>query len=166
METSFNLLDEIGKIVANLQTLEFTLRLALNELDSSSKNQNSFSFNFDALNVGELVPENYLTNYDSLKKLIKDANSEFKLRGMSEQVDISIVELRDAIAHGRVLSKNPNGPFHLLKFSNPTNGEVKVTVSIKLTQEWVNQQINRLHQEILKVIRISQTLSLKCFPTE
>jgi hypothetical protein len=166
MDPYTKVFSDIGKIVTNLQSLEFALRLFLGEIQSQSGAAKGTIVDFARLNVGEYVPENYFTNYDTLKQLIQKANIELQTRSFSERIDESIVELRDAIAHGRVSSLHPDGPLRLLKFSKPADGKVQVKISVELSQEWLSKQIKRTHDEILKIVRAGQSLGLKCFPKE
>jgi len=156
----------IGKIVANLQSLEFALRLILDELQGIHGAGKGTQIDFMKLTVGEWVPENYFTNYDTLNQLIQKVNSELHSHGLSERVDDSLVELRDALAHGRVLALNPDGPYRILKFSKTRDGNVQVTVSVDITPDWLSQQIKRTANELQKVVRLGQALSLKCFPSQ
>jgi hypothetical protein len=156
----------IGSIVTNLQSLEFALRLFLDETQGYSDSPKDIPVNLTGLNVGEWVPENYFTNYDTLRQLIRKVNSELQKRSLSERIDESLVELRDAIAHGRVLSLNPDGPFRIIKFSKPIDHKTQVKISVDMTSEWLSQQTKRTHDEIMKVVRIGQSLGLKCFPKD
>jgi hypothetical protein len=156
----------LGSIVVNLQSLEFALRLFLDETQSYPNSQNDTVTNLTGLDVGEWVSESYFTNYDTLKQLIRKANSELQKRGLSDRIDESLVELRDAIAHGRVLSSNPDGPFRILKFSKPIDGKVQVKISVDMTPDWLSQQTKRTHDEILKVVKVGQSIGLKCFPKD
>lgn len=166
MSLDNNVPRNIGSIVANLQSLEFALRLFLDETQGYPNRQKDMPKNLTGLEIGEWVPENYFTNYDTLNQLIRKANVEMQKRGLSERIDESLVELRDAIAHGRVLSLHPDGPFRILKFSKPIDGKTQVEISVDMTPEWFSQQIKRTQDEILKVIRIGQSLGLKCFPND
>jgi len=161
-----NVIRNIGSIVINLQSLEFALRLFLDETQGHPGVANDKSMQLTELVVGEWVSENYFTNYDTLKQLIRKANVELQTRGLSERVDESLVELRDAIAHGRVLSLNPEGPFRILKFSKPIDRKTQVKISVEMTPEWLSQQTKHTHDEILKVVRLAQTLGLECFPKD
>jgi hypothetical protein len=157
---------KIGSIVSNLLSLEFALRLFLDETQGHSSGANDKHLNLTGLTVGEWVPENYFTNYDTLKQLIRKTNGELNKRGLSERIDESLVELRDAIAHGRVLSLSPEGPPHIVKFSRPIEGKTQVEISVEMTSEWLSQQIKRTYDEILKVVKLGQSIGLSCFPKE
>jgi len=140
----------MGKILSNLQSLEFALRLFLHEVQKANTASQTVSLDLQSLSVGHWVPENPLTNYDTLGQLIEEVNVELQVRGLQDRVDQSIVELRDALAHGRVSSMRPEGPFRILKFSKPSNGKVQVTVAVEMTPKWLAQQINRTFAEMEK----------------
>jgi hypothetical protein len=157
---------KLGHIVTNLQSLEFALRLFLDEIQGHPGGTKDRPTDFTELTVGEWVPEDYFTNYDTLKQLIRKANVELQTHGLSECIDESLVELRDAIAHGRVLSLHPAGPFRILKFSKPVEGRTQVRISVEMTPEWLSQQTRRTHDEILKIVRLGRSLGLSCFPKD
>ena len=161
MSQSTDIPSNIGKIVLNLQSLEFSLRLILDKLQNPD---GGTKIDLMDLTVGEWISENYFTNYDTLNQLIKKVNSELGSHGLSERVDDSIVELRDAIAHGRVLAVNPEGPYRIVKFSPSKDSKVQVVVSLDITKDWLSHQISRTTNEVQKVIKISQILGLDCFP--
>jgi len=56
-----------------------------------------------------------MTNYDTLGQVFSKYNKVVSKIDPSLQVDTEIAELRDGIAHGRVLSKRPERP---LGYSN------------------------------------------------
>jgi hypothetical protein len=153
--------NNIGKIVMNLQSLELSLRLVLDRLQNLD---GGTEIDLMDLTVGEWVSENYFTNYNTLNQLIKKFNSELRSRGLTERVDDSIVELRDAIAHGRVLALNPEGPYRMVKFSQSKDNKVQVVRSLDITKDWLSEQVSKTNSEIRKVITISQILGLDCFP--
>ena len=102
MSPASQIANNIGSIVINLQSLEFALRLFLDETQGHSDSPRNTPLNLAGLNIDEWVPENYFTNYDMLKQLIRKVNNELQKRGLSERIDESLVELRDAIAHGLI----------------------------------------------------------------
>jgi hypothetical protein len=127
----------LGKLLVNFQSLEFVLRAFLYE---STKNtiQNASSHDklkLDKLKEGDLVGENAFTNYDTLKKLIVKYNNNAKISSANFTIDETIVDVRDAITHGRVFGDIPEPPMTLLKFSEPSNKQVKVTFSVQMTKE-------------------------------
>jgi hypothetical protein len=63
----------------------------------------------------------------------------------------SLVDLRDALAHGRVWLPDLNTPPLLLKFEKPTNGSTTVTFKQFISSEWLEPQLKRTAGEIQKV---------------
>jgi hypothetical protein len=164
MYSSIDFPTSIGKIVSNLQSLEFALRLVRYEFESAVGPPIGVPLGTGSLTVGAWVPETSLTDYDTLKQVIRKVNSILKSRGLRDRVDESLVDLRDALAHGRVMADVRQGPFHIFKFSKPRCGKVQVTVSIEMTPDWLAQQIKRTADELRKVVEVGRALGLKCFP--
>ena len=150
----------IGRLVTNLQSLEFALRLLLYELVGPK----DLSLHLERLSVGETVPENPITNYDSFGDLIRKVNEQLEAHAKSERIDPSLAHIRDSIAHGRVLAPRPNGPFALVKFSKPRAGFVKVTAAEQLNLPWLDTQIKRTYAELTKAVAAGRSLGLVCFP--
>ena len=76
------------------------------------------------LRVGDIVDENELTNYDTLLKLINKYNDVIAKTDV-ERLDKSIVAIRDAFAHGRVLALAEANNYRIVKFSIPKKGKVE-----------------------------------------
>ncbi len=166
-ETIMNtLLNSIGKIELNLRSLEFVLRLFLYNIYDLHEEEKGTSIDFMEVFIDEYVPENYLSNYDSLDKLINQVNAELKNRDLVEQIDDSIVILRDTFAHGRVVSNKPEGPYRIIKFSKVKKNMVQVESVFDLTPEWISLQVNRTEREVQKIIKICHKLGLTIFPEE
>lgn len=143
----------LGKLLVNLQSLEFALRAFLWESEKD-KEQNISTYRelkLNELKEGGIVDENAFTNYDSLNVLIDKYNQNPRISSSGLTIDKSMVDIRDAIAHGRVFGDTPNPPMTLLKFSKPENERVKVTFSVQLTQEWFNEQLLRVQSAVLIV---------------
>lgn len=164
MPLSIDTWASVGKIVTNLLSLEFALRVLLYKLQRASGIPMGEPLEFWNRSVGEWVPETPLTNYDTLAQVMKKANSELQARGLSNRVDESLVKLRDALAHGRVLAKDQGGPFRIFKFSEPRGPRVKVVVSVEMTPDWLDQQVKRTAAEVRNVMQVGRTLGLNCFP--
>ena len=62
--------------------------------------------------------ETYLTNFVSLGDLVKEFNSVLEEPEKQFSVDAQVVFIRDAIAHGRLLTKE-GLPYRLWKFGRP-----------------------------------------------
>ena len=138
----------VGKILANLQSIEFSIRLYLhNTQDSASVHLQQ---DLAALRVGEMVPENSLTDYASLGQLIDRYNLCTK---PELAVDRSLVDLRDALAHSRMFLPSVAGAPILLKFDRPVGGKARVSFAQTSSSAWLADNIRRVNLEMLKVQR-------------
>ena len=143
--------ENLGKLVSNLLSLEFALRAFL-RINEATNNDPLYQINMNSLQEGYLVPENAFTNYDSLRELINKYNSNSVVFSKGLVIDEMISHIRDAIAHGRVFSNNPNDEMNLLKFSKPRkDGNIVVMFSARLTQDWFGEQIKNVYDAIFKV---------------
>jgi len=141
----------LGKLLVNFQSLELILRAFLFKIEEISGSPLAKLINFNELREGEEVPENAFTNYDTLKELIEKYNNNPTILAAGLRIDKTLVDIRDAIAHGRVSSSTPSSPCRLLKFSRPANNRTKVTFSILLTPEWYNEQLPRVQKAAITV---------------
>lgn len=141
----------LGKLVANMQSLEFALRAFLVNNEIASGVSFPQSANLGEMKEGDIVPENAFTNYDTLEKLVKKYNNNPKILSAGLTIDETLVYIRDAIAHGRVSAPTPSSSLRLLKFDKPKNNQVKVTFSVLVTKEWFAEQIKRVYNAVLKV---------------
>jgi len=150
----------LGMLVANLQSLEFALRAFLANDEILSGRQPSQSLNLDALSVGDIAPLNALTNYDTLSELVREYNNHPKISSANLTIDETLVDIRDAIAHGRVSSPTPSARFKLLRFSKPkrNDNQVKVVFSATMTEGWFKEQINRVRDAVLRVNEANEKL--------
>jgi len=148
----------LGKLLVNFQSLEFVLRAFLLKVENSLEKSFHQSQNLLELNEGAEVPENAFTNYDTLGQLIDKYNSHPKVKSLGLTIDRSVIDIRDAISHGRVLSLKPTPPFNLLKFDRPQNNRTKVTFNILLTREWFSEQLPRVQRAAITVAQAREKL--------
>ncbi|MCI0707542.1 MAG: hypothetical protein L0Y80_08685 [Ignavibacteriae bacterium] len=145
----------LGKLHVNLLSLELVLRFFLCE----SKGENAKV----PEPVEKVVLLTYLTNYDSLGELIKQYN-DFVGNGSPEhQVDDSVVELRDALAHGRVLSNFAEGPLRLFKFGKPIKFNVPKTYDEIMTKKWFEYNTGFIHEQIDRIIACGKSRGFHVF---
>ena len=144
---------QLGRLVGNFQSLEFILRAFLQELPTARPIGIPEGTDIYSYPVGTELPENELTSYDSLGDLIEKFNAEMEMRGLSK-IDPTLVEVRDALAHGRVSASSKNDNLRLLKFDKPKNGKVRVVFNEKLTETWFANQIKRVYEAIQIVASI------------
>ena len=138
----------LGEVVHNLQALETWLRLVLLKLEPSQ--HSNACIDFEHIRVGELLAKTELTNYDDLATLIRRFNRKMEAKG-SKPINLALVDLRDAIAHGRVLGTKSGFPLRLVKFSKPSSGQVKLVVNELMSYRWFNLQIRRTNRAIEQV---------------
>jgi len=144
----------MGKLVVHLQSLEFALRAFLYNKETGPKPTNpDFAKKIYDFNAGDYVDENAFTNYDTLGELIGKYNKIVALTDSTLCVDKNIVDIRDALAHGRISSESPSfmEPQKLVKYDKPQNGQVRVTHCITLKKEWFDENIKLVHENILHV---------------
>jgi len=148
----------LGKLVGNIQSLEFALRAFLvnNEIDLGSRFPQSA--NLHDMNEGDIAPLNSFTNYDNLGQLIKKYNNNPRILSAGLTIDETLVDIRDAVAHGRVSAATPSSSLKLLKFDKPKNNQVKVTFSVTMTKEWFGEQVRRVYNAVLKVSEANDKL--------
>ncbi len=133
----------LGRLLANLHSLEFLLRSFLQDQPSVRPIGLPYGTDLHSFPIGSQLPENELTSYDSLGHLISKFNGEMKARGI-DGIDSSLVELRDALAHGRVSAAALTSGLRLIKFDRPVKGTVRVTFNSALTQDWFKSETWRV----------------------
>lgn len=142
----------LGRMLANLQSLEFALRAYLSYWDDPAIRLQP-ERRLQELSVGEVVHENSITNYETLGRLVDRYNSRLPVTDRDCKVCSGVVTIRDALAHGRATSLTGNlEDVVLLKFSPPSDGKVKVVFAEKLTRDWLEGWIIQLASEIKKVL--------------
>lgn len=141
----------LGRIVGNLQSLEILLRAYLYAMGDPPHAPLPAGKTLDSLLVNDTVGVNALTDFSSLGKLIERYNRCVETTHPHLKVDSSIVDLRDAFAHGRVSAPDPTSDLSLVKFDQPSGGTTKVTFSKKLTEQWLSTQASRVLAEIKRV---------------
>jgi len=140
----------LGKLIGNLHSLEMALRAHLGGLDESATQPFS-PIQLENLHPGIQLPENAFTNFDSLAKLIRKFNCSLSPNQLHLAVETGLVDLRDAIAHGRVFAKRAASPMFLIKFTRPKEGRVEVAFAAKLTPNWLMRQRKRVARSIQNI---------------
>lgn len=134
----------LGKLLVNFQSLEFTLRTYLQNQPDARPFGLPHGTDIYLCPVGTELPENEFTSYDALGLLIKKYNDKMRAKG-SALIDDTLVELRDALAHGRVAAKGDLDNNHLLKFSKPVEGKIRVTFNQEMSVAWFKEQYMRVN---------------------
>jgi hypothetical protein len=145
----------MGKLLVSFQCLEYALRAYLYERRDPPHEPLAPGTDLDTMTFGDVLPENAITRWDSLTYLIKRYN-----RAISDgqlAVDLSLVDLRDALAHGRMAASLSEGNLALIKFTRPYAGRVEVGFREELSKEWMENQIKRVLAECEKVGRAASS---------
>ena len=133
----------VGCIVTNLQALETVLRYFLLRLH---KQEPQFP------QVGDTdVSVTYLTKYAFLGQLVDEYNRALQEPEKQFEVDATVINIRDALAHGRLLTSKEL-PYRLWKFGRPKSGRVKVEFSEELTLEWLQSKSDMVYRQKQKVL--------------
>lgn len=140
----------LGKLVGNLLTIEMAARMFIAKHDE--KSSSIFSTQLPTVKAGDLVENDAFTNPDDLRQTLRKYNkrtpSEYKV-----PID-EIVDLRDAIAHGRSFGFGNMKHLRLLKFSRKKIGEkVKVDLVKDMDDEWFAVNICLLNTAIDKLTK-------------
>jgi hypothetical protein len=142
----------LGGLLGNFQSLEFCLRMFLQKLPSARPIGIPYGTDIYSFPVGASLPESEWTNYDSLGQLIDKYNAEGAKQALPP-IDRTLVEIRDALAHGRVSAASVTVNLRLLKFSRPTNGQVCITFNEALSSAWFIAQKKRVFDAIETVAK-------------
>jgi hypothetical protein len=137
-----------GGLIMNLQAVETVLRYFL-------VLQKGETHEFPK--IGDTcVQETFATNYMSLGFIIDVYNNGLdKVEAPLYTVDRGIVQIRDAFAHGRLVTRN-NFPATLWKFGRAKSGNVPIEFSVVLTEEWLVKTNNSIVREKDRVIGCSK----------
>ena len=142
----------------SFQCLEFALRAFLYERGDPPHDPLPQGTDLNTLRFGDIVTENAMTRWDSLTHLIKRFNRAINDPQLA--LDLSLVELRDALSHGRITaSSGPN--LALIKFTRPYVGRVEVGYREELTREWLTGQIQRVLAACQNVAKASASSNAK-----
>jgi len=138
----------LGKLVGNLLTIEMAARLAIVKLDSHAASQ--VFTQLPQVKEGDQIEWNAFTNSDDLRQTLEKYN---KRAPSTCKIDVSsIVNLRDALAHGRTFGSGEMTHLRLLKFNRKKQqGNILVTFAQDMTGEWFRKNIEMLNFAIAKV---------------
>ena len=165
---------QLGKIVAHFQSLEFAIRFFLLDAEARDRRDRGDpplqTVSYNKLKAGDWVEEDAVTNFDTLGELIEKYNKRISSVDQSLCLDPGIVELRDALAHGRVARSGQSKHMRLLKFDRPRKAPTDrskkqccVTFAVEMTPTWFERQIGGTLAEIRKVVDAGRKLGINAF---
>ncbi|RRV17062.1 hypothetical protein [Pseudomonas saudiphocaensis] len=140
----------LGKLVGNLLTIEMAARMFIAEHEA--KSGVNFATQLPTLKAGDLVENDAFSNPDDLRQTLRKYNkrapSEYKIA-----ID-EIVNLRDALAHGRSFGFGNSTHLRLLKFSRKKIGEkIKVEQAKDMDDAWFSANILLLNLALEKLTK-------------
>ena len=139
----------LGKLVGNLQSLEMGARMVIVKLDPRCAAQ--VRTQLPQVRRGDVVEPNAFTNNDDLNQTLEKYN---KCVSLDCRIDIKpIVNLRDALAHGRTFGYGQMKHLRLLKFSRKRDsaGSIVVELAEDMTNDWFSNHIQALEAAFEKV---------------
>jgi len=142
----------MGSLMANFQSLEFSLRAFLQNQPDARPIGIPYGQDVYATLIGEEIAESELSSYDSLGELIKKYNQIAEERGLTK-VDPTLVDVRDALAHGRISAPIEGAHMRLIKYSRPKNGRVTVTFNAVLSEDWFRAEKGRAVGALMSVAK-------------
>jgi hypothetical protein len=137
----------LGKLFANIASLEFALRAVVYLCDTPADQRKRVARRLTALCAGDVLEKSALTSWDTLRELITKYNQYNPSAAISED----IWGLRDALAHGRILTDDPTSDLKLVRFSRPQGERVTVEKVETLSIDWLGRQIHRVHDAVVTV---------------
>ena len=140
----------LGKLLGNLQSIEMGARMAIVKLDKRAAGQ--VQSQLPQLKAGDSVELNALTNGDDLRQTIEKYN---KRAALDCRIEVEpVVNLRDALAHGRAFGFGAAKPLRLLKFSRKIKNEkVLIELALDMTDEWFLENIRILEQALGRITK-------------
>jgi hypothetical protein len=133
----------VGAIITNLQALETVLRYFLVRL----RNQDA-----TFPKPGERdAQKTYMTRFLPLGKIIRKYNNVLLPTEAKFKVDESVLHIRDAFAHGRLVTTSEL-PARLWKFGSSKKGRVNIDFSEELTLDWMKKAAALIDGERQKVV--------------
>jgi hypothetical protein len=134
----------VGQLIGQLQSVEFLLRWWLAKLEDLDVELPHY--------VGQILSETPITDYRSLSQLIASYNSQLCKTESGYQVDTRIVDLRDALAHGRVLALDGENYLTLYRFDRPVSGQVNTRAITALSAEALAADIELVVVQFTRVL--------------
>ncbi len=141
----------LGTLIVNYQSLEFILRAFLHGLPGAKGIGLPYGTDIYSCPVGTELVVNDMTDYSQLSKLINRFNAAAASLGLQEQVPTDIIDVRHALAHGKVSAPADSDEMRVIKFDEPANGKVKVVYNETMNEEWFKKHTRQVYDAIMTV---------------
>jgi hypothetical protein len=140
----------LGGLIGNFQSLEFVLRAFLHKQPNARPLGAPYGTDIYLSPVGTTLAESDITSFDSLGQLIDKYNVVAASRNLPN-VDRTLVDIRDALAHGRVSAPAESERLRLIKYGRPSNGRVRVEFNVEMSGAWLIEQKRRVFEAMIAV---------------
>jgi hypothetical protein len=154
----------LGRLWSNFLSFDAILRVTLSRLSGVRPSGLPYRTDLYSLPVGTELPEGSIANMKFFSTLVGDYNEEVTTRSLGEPIDSSLVELRNAIAHGFVTTSADKSVMRLLKFARSKPGFVKITTSETMDAAWFKTQTRRVYDAMCSVKTVLDKLPMPCPP--
>jgi hypothetical protein len=134
---------QLGRLFTNLIALDLALRIALYLQETPREKWAPRTFRLANLNVGDEIEESWLCRWAYLSEAVRAFN-ELQLAADRPQIDAGIVDPRNALAHGSIISEESAKPTVIIRFSRASQGKCRVTEKHVMTIEWLKAQTHRV----------------------
>lgn len=143
--------NQLGSLLANLLTLELTMRLCIMQKQFGVTSLGKIK----RLIKGNLIERDPLVNTNMLGDVINCFNKQFNRRGY--RVDDKFRVLRNTITHGRIFSAE-YPPMKIYNFESADKDHVKASYVNEMTDWWFIDNVNAVKSEIYKVNELYEKL--------
>lgn len=144
----------LGKLLGNLQSLELAIRALLSARPGARQVQEAHAVDISDLPVGSVLPVSDFTDRTYFSELVTAFNVDAASRS-KPQINVKVVSIRNALAHGSVFTRAKAFPLRLLRFSKPTNGRVTMRMNEEMSEEWFGEHIKVVFDAI-QIVTSSQ----------
>jgi hypothetical protein len=150
--------EKLGILWSNFQSLDAVIRTFLHRLPKATPTGVPYGTDIYSLPVGTELPESPIANMMYFSSLVDSYNKEVVAQKLGAPLDVSLIELRNALAHGFVSADASEGPMRLLNFKRVRSGFVKITVNEVMDLAWFRTQSRRVFKSIHTVHAAVQNL--------
>ncbi|MFH0897006.1 MAG: hypothetical protein V1850_03020, partial [Candidatus Bathyarchaeota archaeon] len=157
-----------GRLMGDILSLEFSLRMFL--LKNAGNPQYSFPEwdKLPELKEGDSITLNAFTTDKYFSEVVERYNKDSRIENRGLAINDSLVDLRNALAHGLIYGLNPSPPFRLLHFERHRDKArrediVSVKLNSLLTIQWFNEQIVQVRlamENVEKAIKLLESNKL------
>lgn len=152
---------ELGGLWGNFLSLDAVLRLFHLRLPNAVPTGIPRGVDIHSFPIGTEFPESPLASAKYFSWFVASYNKEVVNRTLGQTIDDSLVDLRNALAHGFVSTDVNEGPMRLLKFDRSRAGFVKITMNEVMDQAWFKTQKRRVFDAIHMVHAAAEKLPHK-----